>query len=142
MLNRTIIMGRMTRDPELRKTQSGTSVASFTLAVERNRKNQDGTRKTDFLDVVAWRGTAEYVCKYFSKGRMAIVEGSLQMREWKDRDGNNRHSIEIMADNVYFGDSKRDGNTAAPADPADENGYGEFTEIPDEDCDLPFEDEE
>ena len=110
MLNRIIIMGRLVKDPELRTTQSGISVTSFTLAVDRDFKSRDsGEKNTDFIDVVAWRQTAEFVCKYFSKGRMAIAEGRLQIRDWKDRDGNNRRSAEIVADNVYFGDSKRDG---------------------------------
>ena len=110
MLNRIIIMGRLVRDPELRTTQSGVSVTSFTLAVDRDFKSRDsGEKSTDFIDVVAWRQTAEFVCKYFSKGRMAVAEGRLQIRDWKDRDGNNRRSAEVVADNVYFGDSKRDG---------------------------------
>lgn len=107
MLNHIVIMGRLTKDPELRTTQSGVSVTSFTLAVDRDFKNKDsGEKSTDFIDVVAWRQTAEFVCKYFSKGRMAVAEGRLQIRDWKDRDGNNRRSAEIVADNVYFGDSK------------------------------------
>ena len=109
MLNRIIIMGRLVRDPELRTTQSGVSVTSFTLAVDRDFKNRDsGEKSTDFIDVVAWRQTAEFICKYFAKGRMAVAEGRLQIRDWKDRDGNNRRSAEVVADNVYFGDSKRD----------------------------------
>lgn len=109
MLNRIIIMGRLVRDPELRTTQTGISVTSFTLAVDRDFKSRDsGEKSTDFIDVVAWRQTAEFVCKYFSKGRMAVAEGRLQIRDWKDRDGNNRRSAEVVADNVYFGDSKRD----------------------------------
>lgn len=105
-LNRCLFMGRLTRDPELRKTQSGTSVTSFSIAVDRDFKNQNGEKETDFIDVVAWRSTAEFVAKYFTKGRMAIVEGKLQIRDWKDKDGNNRRSAEILADNIYFGDSK------------------------------------
>ena len=109
MLNHIVIMGRLTKDPELRTTQSGVSVTSFTLAVDRDFKNKDsGEKSTDFIDVVAWRQTAEFVCKYFGKGRMAVAEGRLQIRDWKDRDGNNRRSAEVVADNVYFGDSKRD----------------------------------
>ena len=109
MLNRIIIMGRLVRDPELRTTQSGVSVTSFTLAVDRDFKSRDsGEKSTDFIDVVAWRQTAEFVCKYFTKGRMAVAEGRLQLRDWKDRDGNNRRSAEVVADNVYFADSKRD----------------------------------
>lgn len=105
-------MGRLTRDPELRHTQSGTPVASFSLAVERDFKDkQTGEKVTDFFDVVAWRSSAEFVSRFFTKGRMAVVEGRLQNRDWQDREGNKRHSIEIVADNVYFGDSKRDGDS-------------------------------
>lgn len=111
MLNRIIIMGRLVRDPELRTTQSGIPVTSFTLAVDRDYKNRDsGEKSTDFIDVVAWRQTAEFICKYFAKGRMAVAEGRLQIRDWKDREGNNRRSAEVVADNVYFGDSRRDNN--------------------------------
>ena len=106
MLNKIFIMGRLTRDPELRRTQSGTAVTSFSLAVDRDFKSQSGEKETDFIDVVAWRSTAEFVAKYFAKGRMAVVEGRLQMRDWTDRDGNKRRSAEVIADNVYFGDSK------------------------------------
>ena len=144
MLNKIIIMGRLTRDPELRRTASSTAVAGFTLAVDRDFKSQNGEKSTDFIDVVAWRNTAEFVAKYFTKGRMAVVEGRLQIRDWKDKDGNNRRSAEVVADNVYFGDSKRDG---APAGDyaAPMGGYAapvsttsSFSEIEDEDGDLPF----
>ena len=108
-LNRIIIMGRMTKDPELRHTPSGIAVTSFTLAVDRDFKGQNGEKETDFIDVVAWRNTAEFASKYFSKGRMVIVEGRLQNREWKDKDGNKRRSAEVYADSIYFGDSKKDG---------------------------------
>ena len=101
MLNKVFIMGRLTRDPELRRTQSGTAVTSFSLAVDRDFKSQSGEKETDFIDVVAWRSTAEFVAKYFSKGRMAVVEGRLQIRDWKDKDGNNRRSAEVIADNIY-----------------------------------------
>lgn len=162
MLNRIIIMGRLVRDPELRTTQSGVSVTSFTLAVDRDFKNRDsGEKSTDFIDVVAWRQTAEFICKYFGKGRMAVAEGRLQIRDWKDRDGNNRRSAEVVADNVYFADSKRDsaggdsygappayGAPAAPAYGGGQSyggGYGApagdssgFAEIDDQDGDLPF----
>ena len=107
MLNKIILMGRLTRDPELRRTQNGTAVAALTLAVDRDYKAQDGERETDFIDIVAWRSTAEFVSKYFAKGRMAVVEGRLQMRDWTDKDGGRRRSAEVVADNVYFGDSKR-----------------------------------
>lgn len=108
MLNRIILMGRLTRDPELRHTSNSIPVASFTLAVDRDFKSQSGERQTDFIDIVAWRGTGEFVSRYFTKGRMAIVEGRLQMRDWTDKDGNKRRSAEVVADNVYFGESKRD----------------------------------
>ena len=111
MLNRIIIMGRLTRDPELRRTQTGTPVASFSLAVDRDFKDkQTGERTTDFIDVVAWRATAEFVQRYFTKGRMAVVEGRLQIRDWTDKEGGKRRSAEVVAENVYFGDSKRDGD--------------------------------
>lgn len=133
MLNKIILMGRLTRDPELRRTQSGTAVASFTLAVDRDYKPQDGERETDFIDVVAWRGTGEFVSKYFTKGRMAVVEGRLQVRDWTDKDGNKRRSTEVVADNVYFGDSKRP-ESGTPAEPS-----GELQELPDEEKgELPF----
>ena len=113
MLNRIILMGRLTRDPELRHTQSGTAVASFSLAVDRDFKDRNsGERATDFIDVVAWRQTGEFVSRYFTKGRMAVVEGRLQMRDWTDKDGNKRRSAEVVAENVYFGDSKRDTESA------------------------------
>lgn len=111
MLNKIIVMGRLTRDPELRCTQSGLAVTSFSVACDRDLKSQSGEKETDFIDVVAWRQTAEFVCKYFSKGRMAVVEGRLQLRDWTDNNGNKRRSAEIVASNVYFGDSKKDGDT-------------------------------
>ena len=100
MLNKIFIMGRLTRDPELRRTQSGTPVTSFSLAVDRDYKTQSGEKETDFIDVVAWRATAEFVAKYFTKGRMAVVEGRLQIRAWQDKEGNNRRSAEVVADNA------------------------------------------
>lgn len=143
MLNKIILMGRLTRDPELRRTGSGTAVASLTLAVDRDVKSKDGEKATDFIDIVAWRNTAEFVSKYFSKGRMAVVEGRLQIRDWKDKEGNNRRSAEVVADNVYFGDSaKKDGASngnsfnASPVD-AYPSG-GDFQELGDEDGELPF----
>ena len=111
MLNHIVLMGRLTRDPELRYTQSQIPVASFSLAVERDFGNRDGgDRQTDFIDIVAWRSTAEFVSKYFTKGSMAAVSGRLQIRDWTDRDGNKRRSAEVVADNVYFGESKRRDN--------------------------------
>ena len=147
MLNKVFIMGRLARDPELRRTQSGVAVASFTLAVDRDYKDKtSGERATVFIDCVAWRQAGEFVSKYFSKGRMAVVEGRLQIRDWTDRDGGKRRTAEVIAENVYFGDSKRDGDSggsysrsAAPA-PVD---YGmpsgdQFAELSDDDGDLPF----
>ena len=145
MLNHIVLMGRLTRDPELRHTGSGTAVASFSLAVDRDYKTQDGTRETDFIDIVAWRSSAEYVCKYFSKGRMAVVSGRLQIRSWTDQDGNKRRSAEVVADSIYFGDSKRDGGSstgtyAPPAytPPNVTATPGEFTMMDADDSDLPF----
>lgn len=115
MLNHISIMGRMVRDPELKQTQSGIPVTNFTLAVDRDFSGRDGGEKeTDFIDVVCWRNTAEFVSKYFSKGRMAIVAGRLQMRKWTDKEGNKRVSAEVVADNVYFGDSKKEEQTNRP----------------------------
>ena len=106
MLNNIVIMGRLTRDPELRRTGSGVAVTSFTLAVDRDFSGKDGEKETDFIDCVAWRQTGEFVSKYFAKGRMACVQGSLQIRNWTDKDGNKRKSAEVIASNVYFADSK------------------------------------
>ena len=165
MLNKIFLMGRLTRDPELRRTQTGTPVASFSLAVDRDFKDKStGERSTDFIDVVAWRQTAEFVSRYFTKGRMAVVEGRLQIRDWTDKDGNKRRSAEVMAENIYFGDSKRDGDGGsystgysnpggyaaggyAPSGysaPAAPSGYGaapmgdQYAELSDDDGDLPF----
>ena len=147
MLNRIILMGRLTRDPELRRTQSGTAVASFSLAVDRDFKNQSGEKETDFVDIVAWRSSAEFVSRYFTKGRMAVVEGRLQIRSWQDRDGNKRRSAEVVADNVYFGDSKRDGAGGSygggsgqpPAGGYPDSNYGRtFSEVDEDDGELPF----
>lgn len=142
MLNKIFIMGRLTRDPELRRTQNGTSVTSFTLAVDRDFKNADGTKDTDFIDVVAWRNTAEFVSKYFSKGRMAVVEGRLQLRDWTDKDGNKRRNAEVLADNIYFGDSKNEGDSSGGYKAAGkavdvEPEAGDFAEVED-DGDIPF----
>lgn len=148
MLNKIVIMGRLAKDPELRRTQSGVSVTSFRIACDRDFKSQSGEKETDWIDVVAWRSTAEFVSKYFTKGRMAIVEGRLQTRDWTDKEGNKRVATEVVADNVYFGDSKRDGVPAgdsyASAAPvgggyaAPVGGGDRFAEIDEEDGDLPF----
>lgn len=149
MLNHIVIMGRLTRDPELRRTGSGVAVASFTLAVDRDYTGKDGGEKeTDFIDCVAWRGTGEFVSKYFAKGRMACVSGRLQLRDWTDKDGNKRRSTEVVADNVYFADSKNTAGsddsspTAAAANPAaapaaTNNYAGNFAML-DDDGELPF----
>jgi single-strand DNA-binding protein len=144
MLNHIVIMGRLTRDPELRRTGTGVAVASFTLAVDRDFTSKDGGEKeTDFIDCVAWRSTGEFVSKYFTKGRMACVSGSLQLRDWTDKDGNKRRAAEVVADNVYFADSKNaaeNGNTGAtfatpaPTAPA----AGNFDLIDEDDGNLPF----
>lgn len=139
VLNKVFIQGRMCADPELRHTQSGTAVASFTLAVERDFKDKTtGERTTDFIDCVAWRSTAEFVSRFFSKGRMAVVVGSLQIRAWEDKEGNKRCTAEVVADNVYFGDSKRDplDKLADDAAPVSEPN---FDDMEDEDgAELPF----
>ena len=140
-LNNITIMGRLTRDPELRRTQSGTPVTSFTIACERDFGGED--KVTDFIDCIAWRSTAEFVQRYFTKGRMAIVSGRLQMRDWTDKDGNKRRNAEVLAESVYFGDSKREqssqdnytkytGSYTAPVTPSD------FVEMEDDDGELPF----
>lgn len=151
MLNHIVIMGRLARDPELRHTQAGTPVASFRLAVDRDFKDKStGERATDWIDCVAWRSTGEFVSKYFTKGRMAVVEGRLQMREWKDKEDNKRITAEVVADSVYFGDSKpsegQDSAQKSKARNGDDDGlpYGfqppadDFAELTDDDGDLPF----
>lgn len=144
MLNHITIMGRLTHDPELRRTASGIACASFTVAVDRDfGKNENGEKETDFIDCVAWRQTGEFVSKYFTKGRMAVVSGRLQVRGWTDKDGNKRRTAEVVADNVYFADSKKDdsgsGQAAsygtAPAYPAP---VSNFAMIEDDDAQLPF----
>ncbi|MEG2000532.1 MAG: single-stranded DNA-binding protein [Evtepia sp.] len=141
MLNKILIQGRLTRDPEVRHTQSGTAVTGFTLAVERDFKDREsGEKKADFINVTAWRQTGEFASKYFSKGRMAIVEGSLQMREYIDKSGAKRNAAEVIASNIYFGDSKQDRGQSSPPEPAAyslNESAGQFAEIPG-DSELPF----
>lgn len=132
MLNHIALMGRLTRDPELRHTGSGIAVASFTLAVDRDFRSDSRERETDFIDIVAWRSTAEFVSKYFAKGRMAVVSGRLQIRNWTDKEGNKRRSAEVVADNIYFGDSKKSDDSEAYAQP------GSFTGLDDSDEELPY----
>ena len=162
MLNHITIMGRLTRDRELRRTGSGVAVASFTVAVDRDFGGRDGGEKeTDFIDCVAWRQTGEFVSKYFTKGRMIVVSGRLQIRSWTDKDGNKRRTAEVVADNCYFGDSKRDeqgssfggntygGNSYGNAYSAPAGNYGgysapagapasDFAMLDDDDAQLPF----
>lgn len=147
-LNHITIMGRMVRDPELRRTGTGTAVASFTLAVDRDFTGKDGGEKeTDFIDCVAWRNTGEFVSKYFAKGRMAIVSGRLQIRSWTDKEGTKRRNAEVVADNVYFADSKRDdqgNNSYGSAPTSTYGGYSaptgpsDFAMMEDDDAQLPF----
>ena len=128
MLNHITIMGRLTKDVELRRTGSGIAVASFTLAVDRDRKNEAGEKETDFIDCNAWRSTGEFVSKYFQKGSMAIVSGRLQIRTWTDKDGNKRRNAEVVADSVYFGDSKKSeqGNSTYQAPNPYQGGAGDL----------------
>ncbi len=139
MLNTITIMGRLTRDPELRRTQSGKAVTSFTVAVDRDFSQGD-QKETDFIDCVAWAAKAEFVSKYFQKGSMAIVSGRLQIRNWTDKDGNKRRTAEIMADNVYFGEPKKGAEREEKADPGsyDMPPAGDFTVLDDDDAHLPF----
>ena len=131
MLNHIVIMGRMTRDPELRRTGSGVAVASFTLAVDRDFKPSDGSdRECDFIDCVAWRGAGEFVSKYFAKGAIAVVSGRLEVRNWTDKDGNKRRSTEVVAENIYFGERKRTADGSAPVQ--------DYAPITDDDAQLPF----
>ena len=167
MLNHIVLMGRLVRDPELRRTQAGVPVASFRIAVDRDFGNREtGEREADFIDIVAWRGTGEFVSKYFAKGRMAVVSGRLQMRNWTDNNGQKRISAEVVAENVYFGESKKDGGNGNnyagsyndyDASPSYGGGYsarattgsgggpgsqtpmaGDYAPIEDDDSELPF----
>ena len=148
MLNRVAIAGRLTRAPELRRTQSGIAVVSFSLACERDIKSQNGEKVTDFFDCVAWRTTAEFVNKYFTKGRAMVIDGKLQTRKWQDRDGNNRVAVEIIADSCYFADSKRDSVSTSGNTGYNTGSYGsgysnpapasDFAMFEDDGADLPF----
>lgn len=139
MLNHITIMGRLTRDPELRRTNTGKAVTSFTLAVDRDYAEKGAERETDFIECVAWRGTAEFVDKYFGRGQMAVVSGRLQIRDWEDKGGNRRRSAEVVADNVYFGEQKRDaGANGAPSYGIKPAPTSDFAVLEDEDEGLPF----
>ena len=138
MLNHIVIMGRLTRDPELRRTGTGVAVTSFTVAVDRDfGKNENGEKETDFIDCVAWRQTGEFVSKYFTKGRMIVVDGRLEMRDWTDKEGNKRTTAEVIVDNAYFGDSKRDSDSGYSA-PAASAPASDFAMLDDSDAQLPF----
>ena len=132
MLNKGILMGRLTRDPELRRTQSGTAVCSFTLAIDRDRKDANGEKQTDFIDCVAWNKQAEFVAQWFSKGMMAIVVGRIQSRKWQDQNGNNRTAIEINCEEVSFGETKKNRDSNSGRQNSD------FADMPEEDSDVPF----
>jgi len=166
MLNKAILMGRLTKDPELRYTQNSTAVCTFSIAVDRDYTPQGGQRQADFINIVAWRKTAEFICKYFAKGRMIVVCGSIQTRTWDGADGKKNYMTEVVADDVYFGDSKKDGSNDNPsayfpasptpsapasfASPANVGGFDAFEDVPpsmpatgdfvpiDTDDDLPF----
>jgi len=147
-MNHIVLMGRLTRDPELRHTQNGTAVASFSLAIDRRfAPKEGGERQTDFIDIVAWQNTGEFVSKYFVKGQMAAVTGRLQIRDWTDKDGNKRRSAEVVADNVYFTESKKSREASiGPAEPRDDFSTGfstpvessDFAELDIDDGELPF----
>ena len=141
MLNKIILMGRLCTNPELRRTGSGTAVTSFSLACDRDFKSQSGEKETDFIDVVAWKNTAEFVSKYFSKGRMAVVDGRLQIRDWTDKSGNKRITAEVVADNVYFADSKRsesNDNQKENFNALSGRLSDDFVPISEEDGEIPF----
>ena len=139
MLNNISLMGRLTRDPELRRTPAGVAVTSFTLAVDREFKGRSGEKETDFIDCVAWKNTAETAARYLTKGRMVSVKGRLQLRDWTDKDGNKRRSAEVVVDGLYFADSKPDsGGGYRPASGGVDVSGPDFQEIDEEDGDLPF----
>lgn len=139
MINSVVLMGRLTADPELKTTPNGTSVTSFSVAVERNYAPKGQERETDFINVVAWRQTAEFICRYFGKGQMIAVEGSIQTRKYQDKKGNNRVSVEVVANQVSFCGSKNEGGARQqePADPLDVDTGDDFEDLPDDDG-LPF----
>lgn len=140
MINNVVLMGRLTADPELKTTPNGTSVTSFSVAVERSYAPKGQERETDFINIVAWRHTADFICRYFSKGAMIAIEGSIQTRKYQDKNGNNRVSVEVVANQVSFCGSKNEGNASRPPatqDSLDVDTDGDFEDLPDDD-DLPF----
>ena len=138
MLNHITAAGRLTKDPELRRTQNGVAVASFTIACDRDIKDASGNKQTDFIDCVAWRNTAEFVDKYLTRGRMVIVSGRLQMREWTDKNGNKRRNTEILAESVYFGDSKREAKNTEKSETKEAEQTVDFDQVEIDDDELPF----
>lgn len=143
MLNRAILMGRLTKDPEFKQTPNNVSVATFSLAVDRNYQADKDNKQTDFINIVAWRHTAEFVSKYFKKGQLVAVEGSIQTRSYQDKDGNNRTAFEVVADQVYFAEKKQDGNNQPKAESASGSNFsvgdlGDFEEFDSDDGELPF----
>ena len=138
MLNHITAAGRLTKDPELRRTQNGVAVASFTIACDRDIKDASGNKQTDFIDCVAWRNTAEFVDKYLTRGRMVIVSGRLQMREWTDKNGNKRRNAEILAENVYFADSKRTVENTEKNETKEAAQTVDFDQVEIDDDELPF----
>ena len=139
MLNKVILMGRLTKDPELRNTPNGVSVASFTLAVDRNYAKPGEDKETDFINIVAWRNTADFVSKYFTKGQLVAVCGKLQVRSWEDTSGQKRYATDVVADEVFFAESKKDGVQTAPAQTAPaQSGQGSLVGFTSADEDLPF----
>lgn len=137
-MNKAILMGRLTRDPEMRTTQSQLPVASFTIAVDRRFKNANGEKQADFIPIVAWRQQAEFVSKYFHKGSRIVVVGSIQTRNWEDNEGNKRYATEVIADEIYFGDSKSGSGNTEPAQTTTDNADMPFP-LPDDDTSLPFD---
>ena len=138
MLNHITAAGRLTKDPELRRTQNGVAVASFTIACDRDIKDESGNKQTDFIECVAWRNTAEFVDKYLTRGRMVIVSGRFQMREWTDKNGNKRRNAEILAENVYFGDSKREVENTEKSETKEAEQTVDFDQVEIDDDELPF----
>lgn len=143
MLNRVILMGRLTKDPELKQTPNNISVATFSLAVDRNYQSDKDNKQTDFINIVAWRHTAEFVGKYFTKGQLVAVEGSIQTRSYQDKDGNNRTAFEVVADQVYFAEKKQNGENKSQSESSAKDSFqvgdlGDFEEFDANDGELPF----
>lgn len=143
MMNRVCLMGRLTKDPELKQTQNNVSVATFSLAVDRNYQADKDNKQTDFINIVAWRHTAEFVGKYFTKGQLVAVEGSIQTRSYQDKDGNNRTVFEVVADQVYFAEKKQNGENKSQSESSAKDSFqvgdlGDFEKFDSDDGELPF----